>query len=79
MEALSLLILTQVRDSSNNTVASQLNPVLQAGGQIADDKFQLVFVATLPALGVAHYLITAGSQQVVRAEVQYINVSPPSK
>ena len=68
----------QVLDSSNNTVASQLNPVL-SGGSIASDRFQLVFVASLPALGVAHYLITTGSEQLVRAELQYINHSPPSR
>ena len=71
--------IAQVRDSNDNIMTSQLNPVLLDGGQIAGDKFQLVFVATLPALGVAHYLITAGSQQMVKAEVQYINISPPSK
>lgn len=76
-----MIMLLQVHDSFNKTVNSQLNPVLQDGGVIAKDKFQLAFVATLPALGTAHYLITTGDKHgtAVRAEVQYINHSPPSK
>lgn len=69
----------QVRDSSNQSVASQLNPVFNDDSTISNDKFQLVFVASLPALGVAHYLITTGNERTVKAEVQYINLSPPSR
>ena len=68
----------QVQDSSNNTVVSQLNPVFR-GDSLAKDKFQLIFVASLPALGAAHYLITTGNEQAVRAELQYINFNPPSR
>ena len=68
----------QVKDSSNNTVISQLNPVFR-GDALSKDKFQLVFVATLPALGAAHYLIKTGYQQTVRAEVQYVNLNPPTR
>lgn len=71
-------LLFQVKDSSNNTVRSQLNPVFK-GDTISKDKFQLVFIATLPPLGATHYLITTGNQQAVRAELQFINFNPPSR
>ena len=60
------------------TVGSQLNPVL-GKNSISSEKFQLLFVATLPALGVAHYLVTTGSEQMVVAELQYINSIPPPR
>ena len=69
---------SQVTDSSNDTIASQLNPVFN-GDAVSRDKFQLVFVVTLPALGAAHYLITTGNYHAVLAELQYINLSPPSR
>jgi len=59
-------------------VASQLNPVF-TDGSISQDQFQLVFTVTLPALGEAHYLITAGTDKVVKADLQYINLSPPAR
>lgn len=68
----------QVVNSSNSTVASQLNPVFK-NGKILEDQFQLVFVVTLPALGEAHYLVSTGTKQMVKADIQYINHAPPAR
>jgi hypothetical protein len=73
-----IVCVVQVLDSFNSTVDSQLNPVFQ-GDIMYEDQFQLVFVATLPALGQAHYLVTTGTEQMVKADVKYINLSAPSR
>lgn len=64
----------QVRDSSNVPVPSQLNPVFNKYSE-----YQLVFMATLPPLGVAHYFVRVGGDQATKATkavIQYINHKP---
>ncbi len=59
-------------------MASQINPVFK-DDQILTDQFELVFQASVPALGIVHYLITVGSEKAVRAVVQCINFNLNSK
>jgi len=76
----SSLPVVQVTDSKGQPVLCQVNPVLY-GESPASDRFLVVFEATLPPLGVAHYKVTGTSQSskhTVRASIQYINSRPPA-
>ena len=41
--------------------------------QIMSSTFEAVFIASVPALGVAHYILMYGTEGSVPAVVQYIN------
>jgi alpha-mannosidase II len=53
-----------VTDNDNGTVSCQVNPVLGGDGSPSNDHYKLVFLASLPALGLVQYHLwpAAGSQ-----------------
>lgn len=47
----------EVVDMKNQKIESQLSPVFENGTQISKTRFQLSFIATIPALGLVSYKI----------------------
>lgn len=67
-----MVVILQVKDSNNVTIPCQLNPILEKN-QIMPSTFEAFFIASVPALGIAHYTLMYGTEGSVPAVVQYIN------
>ena len=58
-------------------MSCQINPVFTPGGAVSSEHYQLVFPASLPALGLVQYRLWPGTHGCSLASLQTIHHSPP--
>ncbi|CAH0550775.1 unnamed protein product [Brassicogethes aeneus] len=64
----------EVTDGQGKTIDCQLSPVFEYGPAISQTKYQLHFVATVPALGLAGYTIRALEESDIPKETHFAAV-----